>query len=314
LQCHFDYQLRVLIEASTTEELPMSLDQSEQSVPKLTFAATLPLKALPRFSCVELLAAVCQRLEGTGVTAILDPELTTFEEPSDEARVWNRSKALPRAGLVVNGVAMLVVGHDRAGFSAADLAQLDIRTWPEARARIMRARAHVEIAEVRAATGSDLDHNYDRAAAVTIVAAAVAGLADALAVVWRPSGCAVPAEQLAPLVSALKQGQAPVSLWLGHVERPAGAMTRGFYPLLGAEIEIASPELPGDAAFIVALDLVAEIFRSGEPPAHGAWLSYDANTEFSVRHRAGGHGGGVPTVALMHAAQPVEPDVSAGAA
>jgi hypothetical protein len=292
----------------------MSPDHPARSDPKLTFAATLPLKALPRFSCAELLAAVCERLEGTGVTAMLDPELTTFEEQADEARVWNRSKALPRAGLVVNGVAMLVVGHDRAGLSAADLAQLDIRLWPEARARIMRARAHVEIAEVRAVAGSDLDHNYDRAAAVTIVAAAVAGLADAVALVWRPSGCAVPAKQLAPLVAALKQGQTPMPLWLGRVERPRGAMTRGFYPLLGAEIEIASPELPGDTAFKVALDLVAEILRSGEPPAHGAWLDYDENTEFSVRHRAGSHGGGVPTVVLIHAAQPVEPDVSAGVA
>jgi hypothetical protein len=292
----------------------MSLDQSARSDSKLTFAATLPLKALPRFSCTELLAAVCKRLEGTGVTAMLDPELTTFEEQADEARIWHRSKALPRAGLVVNGVAMLVVGHNRAGLSAADLARLDIRSWPEARARITRARAHVEITEVRAVASSDLDHNYDRAAAVTIVAAAVARLADAVGVVWRPSGCAVPVEQLDPLVAALTMGQAPVPLWLGRDERSAGAMTRGFYPLLGAEIAIASPELPADTAFEVALDLVAEILRSGEPPAHGAWLGYDENTEFSVRHRAGGNGSDVPTVVLIHAVQPVAPDVSAGVA
>jgi hypothetical protein len=296
------------------EEFPMSPDQSERSDSKLAFAATLPLKTLPRFSCTELLAAVCEQLDGTGVTAVLDTEFTTYEAPPDDARVWNRSKAPPRAGLIVNGVVMLVEGHDRAGLSTADLAQLDIRSWPEARARLLRSRAHVEITEVRAVTGSDLDHNYDRATAVTIVAAAVARLANAVAVVWRSSGCAVPVGQFDPLVTALTGGQAPLPLWLGRMERPAGAMTRGFYPLLGAEIEITSPDLTGDAAFEVAMDLVAEILRSGEPPAHGAWLGYDANTAFSVRHRASGNGGGAPTVVLMHATQPVGPDVAVGVA
>jgi hypothetical protein len=296
LRCKFDCQWRVLNAAPVMEEFPMSPDQSERSDSKLAFAATLPLKTLPRFSCTELLAAVCEQLDGTGVTAVLDTEFTTYEAPPDDARVWNRSKAPPRAGLIVNGVVMLVEGHDRAGLSTADLAQLDIRSWPEARARLLRSRAHVEITEVRAVTGSDLDHNYDRATAVTIVAAAVARLANAVAVVWRSSGCAVPVGQFDPLVTALTGGQAPLPLWLGRMERPAGAMTRGFYPLLGAE------------------NLVAEILRSGEPPAHGAWLGYDANTAFSVRHRASGNGGGAPTVVLMHATQPVGPDVAVGVA
>ena len=285
----------------------MALDQSARSDPKLAFGATLPLKALPRFSGVELLAAVNEILKDTGVTATLEPELTTFEQSPGDAWVWNRPKAPPRIGLTVNGVTMLVEGHDRPGFEPSDLARLDIRSWPEGRARISRARTHVEITEVDTRSGSDLDHNYDRAAAVTVVAAAVAGLAGAVAVVWHTSRRAVPAEQLAPLVAALAQGQAPVPLWLGCVARPAGARgvaTRGLYPLLGAEIEVASRDLPVDTAFEVALDLVAEIFRTGKPPTEGARLGYDRTTEFGVRYRRQGHAGAVPAVVLTQITQP----------
>ena len=142
---------------------------------------------------------------------------------------------------------------------------------------------------------------------MTVVAAAVAGLAGAVAVVWHTSRRAVPAEQLAPLVAALAQGQAPVPLWLGCVARPAGARgvaTRGLYPLLGAEIEVASRDLPVDTAFEVALDLAAEIFRTGKPPADGARLGYDRTTEFGVRYRRQGHAGAVPAVVLTQITQP----------
>ena len=292
----------------------MALDQSARSDPKPAFAATLPLTALPRFSGVELLAAVNEILRHTGVTATLEPELTTFERSPGEARVWNRPKAPPRIGLSVNGVTMLVEGRDRPAFRPSDLARLDIRSWPEGRARISRARSHVEITEVGANGGSDLDHNYDRAAAVTVVAAAVAGLAGAVAVVWHASRRAVPAEQLAPLVAALAAGQAPVPLWLGCVARPAGARgvaTRGLYPLLGAEIEVALWNLPVDAAFEVALELAAEIFDTGKPPAEGARLGYDRTTEFGVRYRPGNHVGAVPAVVLTQITQPA--GVPAGA-
>jgi hypothetical protein len=296
------------------EEPPMALDQPAQSDPRPAFGATLPLGALPRFSGVELLAAVNKILKDTGVAATLEPELTTVDESPDDARVWNRPKAPPRIGLTVNGVTMLIEGRDRPAFSPSDLARLDIRSWLEGRARISRARTHVEITEVQASGGSDLDHNYDRAAAVTVVAAAVAGLPNAVAVVWHASRRAVPAEQLAPLVAALAKGQAPVPLWLGCVARPegaTGAATRGLYPLHGAEIEVAAPGLPGNLAFEVALELAAEIFRTGKPPAEGARLGYDRTTEFGVRYRTDGPAGAVPAVVLTQITQPAGINVGA---
>jgi hypothetical protein len=276
---------------------------------------------LPRFSGLELLAAVNEILKAAGVAATLESELTTFEQSPGDARVWNRPKAPPRIGLSVNGVTMLVEGHDRPAFRPTELARLDIRPWPEGKARISRARSHVEITEVDAKGGSDLDHNYDRAAAVTLVAAAVAGLAGAAAVVWHASGRAVAAEQLAPLVAALATGQAPVPLWLGCVARPAGARgvaTRGLYPLLGAEIEVALWNLPVDTAFEVALELAAEILITGKPPADGARLGYDRTNEFGVQYRMGGHAGAVPAVVLTQitesVAAPVGATLVAGAA
>ncbi len=285
----------------------MALDQSAQTDPKLAFGATLPLKALPRFSGVELLAAVNEILKRTGVTATLEPELTTFEQSPGDTRVWNRPKAPPRIGLTVNGVTMLVEGHDRPGVEPSDLARLDIRSWPEGRARISRARTHVEITEVDTRSGSDLDHNYDRAAAVTVVAAAVAGLAEAAAVIWNASRRAVPVEQLAAMVAALAQGQAPMLLWLGCVARPAGARgvaTLGLFPLLGAEIEVASQDMSVDTAFGVALELAEEVLRSGEPPENGALLGYDRTTEFGVRYRANGHAGAAPAMVLSQINHP----------
>jgi hypothetical protein len=279
----------------------MALDQSARSDPRPAFGAKLPLTALPRFSGVELLVAVNEILKGTGVMATLEPELTTFDESPDDARVWNRPKAPPRIGLTVNGVTILIEGRDRPAFSASELSRLDVR------ARISRTRTHVEITEVQATGGSDLDHNYDCAAAVTVVAAAVAGLAEAAAVIWNASRRAVPVEQLAAMVAALAQGQAPMPLWLGCVARPAGARgvaTLGLFPLLGAEIEVASQDMPVDTAFGVALELAEEVLRSGEPPENGALLGYDRTTEFGVRYRANGHAGAAPAMVLSQINHP----------
>jgi hypothetical protein len=172
----------------------------------------------------------------------------------------------------------------------------------------------VVIAEVQAKDGSNPDDNYDRAAAVTVLAAAVMVLAEAAAIFWHSSHRAVPAGQLAPLLAAMVQGQAPVPLWLGCMGSSmgsSGVATRGLYPFLGVEIEVASQDLPLDTAFEVAQELAVEIFRTGELPAHGVRIGYDRDTEFSVRHRAGGRAGAMPAVVLTQVTHPVEPEAAA---
>ena len=291
----------------------MEFDQSVRSEPQLTFAATLPLKALPRFLGMDLLVMVCRILEGTGVVALMDSELTTPDEISEDNRVWNRPKVPPRVGLIVNGVTILVEGRDRPAFNSSQVMQLDYRSWPDGGARISRTRGHIELIEVKATGGSSLDHNYDRAAAITVVAAAVAKLAEVTAIVWHTSRCALPAERLSAFVAELAEGQAPVPLWLGCQEQSEGALTHGLYPLLGAEIEVISTDLPGEIATMVAFELATEILRSGEPPAHGTMIDYDKNTDFRVAHRAATDTGAVPAVVLTQVKHLAEPEVAAGA-
>jgi hypothetical protein len=301
----------------SVEELLMEFDPSVRSTAQLTFAATLPLKARPRFLSMDLLVTVCRILESAGVVAVMDADLTTPDEISETGRVWNRPKVPPRVGLIVNGVTILVVGHDRPAFHATDQTGLDLRSWPGGASQISRTWGYVEITEIKATGGLSLDYNYDRAAALTVVAAAVAKLVEVTAIIWDTSVCALSAEQLDTLVAELARGQAPVSLWLGcraRVEGAQGAVTRGLYPLLGAEIEVVSTDLPQDKAVMVALDLATEILRAGEPPAHGAMIDYDKNTEFRVAHRAGDGVGAVPTVVLTQVTNLAEPKASAGAA
>ena len=295
----------------------MVRDQSMQTDLELDFAATVTLTALPRFLCMDLLVTVCRLLDGTGVTAVLEPDLTTMDEAAGDSRVWNRPKVPPRLGLTFNGVTLLIVGRDRPAFTPTEAAQLDYRGWPNGGSRMARARAHIEITEVKAAGGSSLDHNYDRAAAMTVVAAAVTKLTDALAVVWHRSRCAVSADRLVPLVEKLAQGQAPVALWFGCAEEPDGsrsAKTRGLYPLLGAEIEVVPFNLSGEIAVELALESAAEVLKAGEPPAHGAMIPYDKNTEFRVLHRASKKDGTAPAIVLTQVAHRAEPTATAGAA
>jgi hypothetical protein len=121
------------------------------------------------------------------------------------------------------------------------------------------------------------------------------------AIVWKTSRCALPAKRLTSLVAELAQGQAPMPLWLGcqgGTEGARGATTCGLYPLLGAEIEVVSPNLTAETAVTVALDLATEILRAGEPPAHGASRG----------------AGSVPAVVLTHVKHLAEPKAAAGAA
>ncbi len=287
----------------------------------LTFGATLPLKALPRFSSEELLVAVNCILIGAGAMVELQPELTAPEKSSDDGRVWHRAKAPPRIGLSVNSVTIQIEGHDRLAYDSSDLTQLDTRSWTDGRERISRTRAHVLISEVWTMGGSDFDHNFDRAAAVTVVVEAVARLTEAIGVVWHTSGRAVPIDQFTPLFTALMEGQAPIQLWLGcsgGQERAAGATTRGLYPLLGAEIEVASTDLAPEIAVEVALDVVGEIFRTGSPPAKDIQIDFNKIHAFSVDYRVGARKprnvGDMPKVVLTQVILPVGSKVTAGAA
>lgn len=261
------------------------------------FVMTLPMRALPRFTPAELVKALNRVLERAGTAAELVPELTRQE--GDQGRVWHRSQLPPRIGVDVAGVTVVVEGHDRPAFGAGAVDALDFRAWPEGLAAVQRARSHVRVAELEPADGADLDHNHDRAAAVTAVAAAVADIMMPAAAVWESSGVAVPGEMLEEAVAALAEGAPPVALWIGMPNRVGGpAETRGLYALLGAEIEVRAPKLTADAARAVALAQAAEILETGRPPAEGAEVLCGRGRALRVRYRAPEPGGLPPAVVL----------------
>lgn len=283
----------------------------------LNFAATLPLKSLPRFTATELLTTVNEILARTGAGAELIPELTAFQEEDLTGRIWHRPKAPPRVGLTLNGVSISIQGYDRPWLDAGELDGLDDHGWAGGRAKLARAHARLEITEVEVANGLDFDQNYDRAVAMTVVAYAAARLSQAIGLVWRSSFRAVPDDTLAPLVAELVEGRAPAQLWLGRAPLPETAgrlMTRGLYPLLGGEIEVASTALTAEAAFEVALQLAVEILSSGESPADNELIDYDAGTAFRVGYRQGGADGEIPAIVLTHMPRHGGAERAAGAA
>ena len=293
----------------------MPVDQGPQNDPRLTFAATLPLKVPPRFAAMELLAVVCDLLDGTGVTATIDPELTAVEEEAAGGRFFGRSQAPPRIALNVNSVTVTVIGHDKPGLSPDELDRLEFGDWTSGKERIARSRAHLILRELDGGTSADLDLNYDRATALTVVATAINRLIGTIGMVWHTSNQVMAGEQMPQMFTDLLAGTAPVEVWIARLPLPSGAKgvaTRGFFPLLGAEIAVLSKQLTLAESGQAANDLAVEILRSGEAPSHGEKLFYD-RVRFVVEHRAVGVDGSVPVVVLAEIANVSGASASAGA-
>ncbi len=279
----------------------MAQGQTVKTDPRASFTATLPLRVPPRFTSMELLMIVCDMLEGTGVTAQVEPDLSIMEAETEGSRFWSRPETPPRVGLTINGITLLIEGHDKPAFGPGDLDQFDFGKWVSGKGRLLRARAHVRIIEYNSGPTSDLDYNYDRAAAMSVAASAVDRLIGTVGLVWHTSSKVVASDEIAGMFKGLMEGSAPVGLWVSSLALPKGSQgsaTRGFFGLLGAELAILSPDIASDQVSDVALELAAEILRGGEAPAHGERLHYGEGMRFKVEHRAIGVDGGVPIVVL----------------
>lgn len=292
--------------------------------PETAFAATVAVAGLPRFLPGELLAAVNRLLAPSGTAAEIVAELTSVERRSNRARVWHRPKAPPRVGLSLGGIVLIVEGRDRPAFDAESLARLDFADWEDGPRAMARAHGQLRVFEAAPDLAAEFDHNHDRAAAVTAVAAAAAGLVPAPGAVWQSSGVALPAAALERAVPALMQGRAPVTLWVGMIETPGGVATRGLYPLLGAEVAVRAPGLGRDAAARLAFSVASEIVGSGRPPAEGAEIAAESTGQPRLRVRysvgegnADEDGGSVPAIVLEEPRRvglPAPQPLAAGAA
>ena len=266
--------------------------------------ATLPMKTLPRFSPQDLHHQVQKIIAASGAEVEIEPSLTSFDTGAGAGGIWSRAAPPPAVGLCVNGITIAVTGYDRPAFSAEEVAALDLKHWEAAHSTISRCRAHVEISEVRARISSDLDHNHDRAVALTIVAVAVARLVEVEGIVWHASLRCLGKGSIGQLAEDLANDVAPVELWIGLDRFPAraghsaGVATRGLFQFLGAEIEVGQQGFPAEAAFDIALDLAERIIADGTMPAHASRLSFGLGREFVVRHMPRGTGNDAPALAL----------------
>jgi hypothetical protein len=119
-------------------------------------------------------------------------------------------------------------------------------------------RAHLLIAEAEGSGGNSRDAMFDRATAVTLATAAIAGMAEAEGVIWLPARNAVPLSTFGSEMERFIDGQAPLQFWLrwqilpppvqaeyelgeltGEALHP-GVATMGLTAFIGAEI-IAPP-------------------------------------------------------------------------
>ena len=190
----------------------MAQGQTVKTDPRASFTATLPLRVPPRFTSMELLMMVCDMLEGTGVSAQVEPDLSIMEPETEGSRFWSRPETPPRVGLTINGITLLIEGHDKPAFTSGDLDQLDFGKWVSGKDRLLRARAHVTIIEYNSGPTSDLDYNYDRAAAMSVAASAVDRLIGTVGLVWHTSSKVVASDEIAGMFKGLMAGSAPVGL------------------------------------------------------------------------------------------------------
>jgi hypothetical protein len=282
----------------------MILDHTGHADLRPGHTASLLMKTLPRFAPQDLHHEVFKIIAGSGAEVEIEPSLTTFDAGPGAGGIWSRAAPPPIVGLTVNGVTVVASGYDRPAFTSREIAALDMVDWPSGHAAVGRCRACVEIAEVGARISPDSDQNHDRALAVTIVALAAARLVEVEGIAWHASHRAVTAAGLREIGAGIAEGIAPVSLWIGlermveEAGHGAGVVTRGLYPLLGAEIEVGQSGFPKSVAFDIALQLAERILTDGRMPEHASRMGFGPGRDFVVRHMPRGIGHDAPVLSL----------------
>ena len=282
----------------------------------LRFLALLVTRAVPRFAPVELVAAVNRLLRDTGIEAGIVHELTEFPPEAGSNRIWHRGHNPPRVGLMIGDFILTIEGHDVPALPRSKAPALDLAKWPTGAEQLARTRAHLRVTEAGETPGGDIELAHDRAAAITLVSTAAAGLVGAAGVIWATSLRALPGVGLDGALTLLKAGRSPLDLWLATIRTTAGAtLTRGLLPFAGIEIGVGDTELEPEAATALARELAGEILATGQLPAADMVLGHESGRRYRVGYQPAGTGGAaVPLLILARIRdESDEPRFAAGA-
>ncbi len=221
----------------------------------------------------------------------------------------------PETALVVsvNGVGLVAMIKDRplpreiwaqgADFGAED--------WPETAARMERTLAHATVALVEAP--EDLKSAARGAMAVSLAAAALAGLFRAPGAVFAESGVLSSGARFVAQMERLLAGEAPAEIWIGCALRReaggAGALTRGLRPFIGRELHLRPCGVSGPALRRRLIELGREIIDGRALLRDGETLSLPGGSEpLRARHLVASPLTGEPVVELTPEATPATAD------
>ncbi len=292
---------------SGDDRVPTEIHRSPPKVNlDLVFGAIVAVKRAPRFTPQDLLDAIGYILDGTGATASFGEKMKQAVRQQKFSLLRGRLNGPPNAILRVNGLNMLVVGGDEPAFAGKALEErINPALWSDGVQRLSQTEGNVMIADAYPSGRCDPDLNYDRAAAVTVTAAAVSLLTDPAGMIWHPAGNAIPTDLIPDMVQSLADGVAPLPLWLRwmpvpptHGRKP-GAASRGLQAFLGRELELVANEFSLEKNLDDLFQIAAALLRTGTPPPDGSQIITKDQTRYRVVHRQRGVMTGTPIFRLI---------------
>lgn len=179
------------------------------------------------------------------------------------------------------------------------------RLWPEARATIEASRAHVVIAGLRPKTTHE--DVFDRALAVTVIAAALALHLPVTAAIFADSARVVPQGEVIEAANGLAERCVPAELWANihfyndekRGKPRIGAATRGLAPFVGRELELQPSALDLMGVAQRMLGLSEYLITHGPVIGDGETVGLTPDEQIKVRHRARGRWSAAPVLELV---------------
>ncbi len=174
--------------------------------------------------------------------------------------------------------------------------------WPDAGTALAAHKSHVVVAEFSAGTG--FQAKRASAAHVSLIAAAVCELVDAIGIHWTTGETVTRKEPFLDEIGQIGKGVWPVYVWLqyywigGKDKENPGLATHGLGPFIGRELEFDPGGLDQQTLFARAGQIASYLLDNGDIIADGETLGISENERIRIRHLAEGRRRHVPVLHL----------------